>query len=163
MAQASAGALAQAMGNVMGRLITSAQQITRSAPSEGVSRAPLTYPTAALAMATSKNTSAWCTARCPALSAERSTMNASTRPVPTSAQPQKAGLGRWRNHSAATTAVASGSNPVTTAPWVLGTKRSARAKNSGNPTTTPSAVKPSKRHSRPVGVLRLPTSACSVR
>ena len=114
-------------------------------------------------MAVSKNISARCTLKCPALSAERSTMKASTRPVPSSAQAQNARLGRWRNHSAATTAVASGSRPVTTAPWVLGTNRNASARNSGKPTTTPSAVRPSKRHSWPVGMTSVPFSRCTSR
>jgi coproporphyrinogen III oxidase-like Fe-S oxidoreductase len=45
-------------GKVTGRLTTSTQQITRSAPSCAVSWPPLTYPQAALAIAISRNTSA---------------------------------------------------------------------------------------------------------
>ena len=65
---------------------------------------------------------------------------ASTRAQPSTAQVQKPSDGRWRSTSAATTAVPSGSTPVTTAACMASTWRSARARKSGKPTTVPSAL-----------------------
>ena len=80
---------------------------------------------------------------------ERDTTLWTTDPV--TAQTQNPTLGRWRNHRLATTAVASGRMPITTAAWTDSTWRRPSAMNSGKPTTTPQAVNPSVAHWRPRG------------
>ena len=64
---------------------------------------------------------------------------ATTSAQPALAQAQKPFDGRWRNHIAAATAVASGIRPVTTAACIASTWRRARPMKSGKPTTVPSA------------------------
>ena len=83
-------------------------------------------------------------------------MKPSTSPLPSTAQAQKPAEGRCRYQSAPSKAVDSGSSAVTTAPWVLGTWRSASARNSGKPTITPNAVMPSSGHSARTGRFRRP-------
>jgi len=58
---------------------------------------------------------------------------------PISAQAQKPVDGRWRKAIAATTAVPSGSTPVTTAACIASTWRTASPRKSGKPTTVPAA------------------------
>lgn len=61
---------------------------------------------------------------------------------------QKPAEGRWRNTNAPATAVANGSTPVTTAACIASTCRKASARNSGKPTTVPTALAASAGHSR---------------
>jgi hypothetical protein len=65
---------------------------------------------------------------------------ASTRAQPSTAHSQKPLEGRCRSTSAATTAVASGSTPVTTAACMASTSRSARPMKIGKPSTVPKAL-----------------------
>src|SRR5665213_615976 len=75
----------------------------------------------------------------PRLPWPRHAAKARTSAQPSMAQAQKPAEGRCRNVIAAAMAVASGSTPVTTAPCMASTWRSARARKSGKPTTVPSA------------------------
>jgi hypothetical protein len=66
---------------------------------------------------------------------------------PSTANSQNKGRGQSCPISAANPAVAKGSRPTKRIAWLDGTQRKASAENSGNPTTTPSAVQTSARQS----------------
>jgi hypothetical protein len=74
-----------------------------------------------------------------------------TSAQPSAAQAQKPNDGRCRSHTAATTAVASGSSPVTTAACAASTWRTAKPRNSGNPNTAPMALPSSGQRLRRCG------------
>ena len=132
------GQVSQAPGSVMGNAITHTQLITRSAPSEGVTLAPATYPMEAAVTAPSNNRSAWLRPNPWPCWCARNRLYAATSALPRMANSQKPRRARWCISQAATAAVASGNNAVITAAWLAVTSRNAQPSSSGYPIALPS-------------------------
>ena len=84
-------------------------------------------------MATSNSKSASSNAKCPLCWYARSSENATTSALPSTAHSQNPSRARWCSSHAAMAAVASGSKAVSTAAWPELTWRKASASSSGNP------------------------------
>lgn len=127
---------------------TKAQDTACHAPSSRASSPPSAYPIAAARTAPNSSTSdQWRDPRPPFCRAA----NATTAAAPSDAKIQNVRETLSLPRRTAITAVAAGSRPMTTAPWLAGAVVNAYEVSSGNPATTPPATTTNRTHWALVG------------
>lgn len=131
------------IATVRGAESTSAHDTVCQAPSSRASIPPSAYPTAAATTAPKSSASAQDTWPNPPYCIDA---KATAAMPPMAAKPQNAGAGRSPVRSTTATAVAAGSSPITTAPWLAGAVVNANDVSSGNPRTTPAATTARRDH-----------------